>query len=282
MDPGAAWPIPMGLARTDYAESSVFRPQSLLREARRQRDLAEGSVPEVGLLDPDGDVVRWLQQAGRGCRSETWACYHTDLWETAAEGIPVGVVGNAVGAPFAVLVAEELFASGCELVVSVTSAGQLDPALTLPATILVDRALRGEGTSHAYLPPSHYVAGDAALLSAVADELAHCGFGTIRGGTWTTDAPFRETRSALQAAIAEGLQAIEMEVAGLYAFAQACHQPVVCFALVTNQMAQAEGDFEKGPDDGAPHALELAAAVARGWRSLRAPAGSENNAEATP
>jgi hypothetical protein len=120
------------LIRADHAEPSVFQPESLLREARRQRRRIEEPVPDVCLLDPDGDVVRHLQQTGRGRRSETWACYHTDLWQTEVAGIPVGVVGNAVGAPFAVLVAEELFASGCKFLVSVTSAGQLDPAMTLP------------------------------------------------------------------------------------------------------------------------------------------------------
>jgi uridine phosphorylase len=267
-----AWSVPIGLTRDDHGEPSVFRPEGLLREARRQRGLPEGTVPEVCLLDPDGDVVRWLQQTRRGHRSGIWACYHTQLFETVVEGIAVGVVGNAVGAPFAVLVAEELFASGCQLLVSVTSAGQLDPTLALPATILVDRALRGEGTSHAYLPAGRYVAADAALLSAVADELARSRLAAVRGGTWTTDAPFRETRSALAATAAAGLQAVEMECAGLYAFAEACGRPVVCFALVTNQMAQSEGDFEKGRDDGAPHALALTAATVRGWRTGRADA----------
>ena len=126
------WSAPPSLVRTDHAEDSVFQPESLLREARRQRGRVAEPVPHVCLLDPDGDVVRYLQQVGRGRRSESWACYHTDLWETEVEGIPIGIVGNAVGAPFAVLVAEELFASGCGLVVSVTSAGQLDPAMTLP------------------------------------------------------------------------------------------------------------------------------------------------------
>lgn len=129
--------------------------------------------------------------------------------------------------------------------------------------------MRGEGTSYAYLLPSRYADGDAHLLAAVSKELQCAGIDAIRGGTWTTDAPFRETRSALDAAAAEGLKAVEMEVAGLYAFAQARRKPVVCFALVTNQMAQVEGDFEKGPDDGAGHALALAAAAARGWRTLR-------------
>jgi hypothetical protein len=124
--------IPASFARADHAEPSVFQPERLLREARRQRGLDANSVPAICLLDPDGDVVRWLQQTGRGRRSEKWACYHTNLWETEVEDGPVGVIGNAVGAPFAVLVAEELFASGCGLVVSVTSAGQLDPVMTLP------------------------------------------------------------------------------------------------------------------------------------------------------
>jgi uridine phosphorylase len=128
--------------------------------------------------------------------------------------------------------------------------------------------LRGEGTSYAYLRSAPYVAGDPRLLNAVAQELQHSGIEAIRGGTWTTDAPFRETRTAIAAAAAGGLKAIEMEVAGLYAFARARGRPVVCFALVTNQMAQIEGDFEKGPDDGAGHALALTATAARGWRSL--------------
>ena len=132
MDPDAVLSVPLGLVRTDYAEPSVFQPESLLREARRQRRRHEQPVPEVCLLDPDGDVVRYLQQTGRGHRSQSWGCYHTELWETEVDDSPVGVIGNAVGAPFAVLVAEELFASSCGLLVSVTSAGQLDPAMTLP------------------------------------------------------------------------------------------------------------------------------------------------------
>jgi uridine phosphorylase len=282
MDLRAVQSTPIGLVRTDHAERSVFRPEGLLREARRQRNLPDGNVPDVCLLDPDGDVVRWLRQSGTGCCSESWACYHTRLWEIDVEGIRVGVVGNAVGAPFAVLVAEELFASGCGLIVSVTSAGQLDPTLTLPATILVDRALRGEGTSYAYLPPNLDAAGDEVLLSAVADELARAGVVFVRGGTWTTDAPFRETRTALDAAAAQGARAVEMEVAALYAFARACRRPVVCFALVTNQMAQDEGDFEKGADNGARHALALVAAAARGWREYREGAGPTTAPGGTP
>ena len=258
--------------RNDHQEPSVFAPEGLLREARRQRNLPDGNVPEVCLLDPDGDLVRFVQATRQGRRSATWACYHTELWETEVEGRTVGIIGNAVGAPFAVLVAEEVFASGGKLLVSVTSAGQLDPTLPLPCTLLVQRALRGEGASFAYLPPGDHVAGNVQLLAAVSAELQRSGIPAINGSTWTTDAPFRETRSAIASAQAAGAQAVEMEIAGLYAFAQACQKPVVCFALITNQMAQAGNDFEKGADNGASHALALVAAASRAWSSF-APVG---------
>lgn len=142
--------------------------------------------------------------------------------------------------------------------------------------------MRGEGTSYAYLPESRYAEGDEPLLDAVARELRRSGIDAVRGATWTTDAPFRETGSAIAAASAQGLQAIEMEVAALYAFARARQRPVVCFAMVTNQMAQSEGEFEKGPDDGAGLALSLVAAAARAWMPLAGDPSSGHANRHTP
>ena len=253
------------LARTDFDEPSVFLPENLLREARRQRGLPAGRVPAVCLLDPDGDMVRHLAGKGRADRSESWACYHTELWETERDDLRIGIVGRAVGAPFAVLVAEQLFASGCELLVSVTSAGQVAPNLQPPCFILIDRALRGDGTSANYVPPSPFIDADPDIIERASRGVTRLAFPTLRGATWTTDAPFRETRTALAAAAAAGVLAVEMEAAALYAFGQARNHPVICFAHVTNQMAQIDGDFEKGPFDGAEASLAVVTAAAAGW-----------------
>jgi uridine phosphorylase len=252
------------LRRSDQDERSVFLPENLMREARRQLALPVGRVPAVCLLDPDGDVVRHLRQSGQATRCECWACYHTELWETAVGELPIGIVGCAVGAPFAVLIAEQLFVSGCELLVSVTSAGQVAPDLPLPCVILIDRALRAEGTSAAYLPPAPYAAGEPGLLARAAIGLERAGLPFLCGPVWTTDAPYRETATVLGAAAAAGILAVEMEAAALYAFAAARRRPVVCVAHATNQMAQVEGDFEKGPTNGVDLTLALAAAVAAG------------------
>ncbi len=251
--------------RGDYAEPSVFLPENMLREARRQRQLPLGAVPEVCLLDPDGDIVRHLVREGRAERSPSWACYHTELWEATDDTLRFGLVGGAVGASFAVLVAEELFASGCECIISVASAGQIAADLEPPCMILIDRALRGEGTSHAYLPPAPAVNADQDLIAAVDGFLRDNIVPTRRGTTWTTDAPFRETRTALATAEAAGAVVVEMEAAALYALAVARDRPVICFAHVTNTMGVAEGDFEKGPYEGAVQALSVVSAASRGW-----------------
>ena len=46
------------LANKDPSAPSVFRPAALLREARRQKDLATADVPAICILDPDGDLAR--------------------------------------------------------------------------------------------------------------------------------------------------------------------------------------------------------------------------------
>ena len=68
------------LALKDTKAPSVFQPANLLREARRQRGLDHADVPELCLLDPDGDMLRYLKCAGVAEQISHWACYHTEMW----------------------------------------------------------------------------------------------------------------------------------------------------------------------------------------------------------
>jgi uridine phosphorylase len=262
-DPDGLPPI---LVDKDYAAASVFTPSNLLREARRQKGLAAAPVPEICVLDPDGDILRRLRRSGQARRLCSWACYHTELYAFDHEGEGFGIIGCAVGAAFAVLLAEELFACGCRFLVSVTSAGQILAQGQTPYFVLIDRALRDEGTSYHYLPPSEFAEADRRLAAAALDKLKDAGQQIYRGAAWTTDAPFRETEVAIRQARARGILAVEMEAAALYAFAAARRKAVLCFAHVSNRMAVKSGDFEKGDADGSDAALAVIAAAARGWR----------------
>jgi uridine phosphorylase len=269
IDPRPQEELPPILSHKHHAASAVFRPENLLREARRQRKLPNLAVPEVCVLDPDGDIVRALRADGRGQPFQGWACYHTEMLAFDLDGERVGIVGCAVGAPFAVLVAEQMFASGCRLLISLTSAGRIAADLPEEAFfMLIDRALRDEGTSYHYLPATQAFAhADPELAERAARNLAASGLRILRGAVWTTDAPFRETVEAIEVAADEGVLAVEMEAAALYAFAEARRVPVLCLAHVTNRMAQSEGDFEKGDADGTKEALDVLTAVLQSWRA---------------
>ena len=257
--------LPPILRHKHYAQPSQFLPENLLREARRQKGLADHSLPAICVLDPDGDIVRNLVATGRAQLHAAWACYHTQLYTFEVAGIHYGIVGCAVGAAFAVLVAEELFAAGCELLISVTSSGQILPTAAPPFFMLITHALRDEGTSYHYLPPADYAQLAPELLSLLTATFAAGPLAVYNAATWTTDAPFRETAAAIDAAKAAEIWAVEMEAAALYAFAQARRKPVICFAHVTNQMGTIEGDFEKGEADGSRDALDLISATAQAW-----------------
>ena len=255
--------LPPILADKRYEAPSAFTPESLLREARRQKAASILPVPDVCLLDPDGDMVRRLKADGRARRHDGWACYHTDLYVFEEGGLTFGIVGCVVGSSFAVLVAEELFASGCGLLISVTSSGQLTPVQAPPYFILIDRALRDEGTSYHYMPADAFSHAPEPLMGVLENAFDDLDVPVLRGATWTTDAPFRETDDAIQTMRRRGLLAVEMEAAALYAFAKARGKPVVCFAHVTNQMGQIEGDFEKGHADGTTDALRVVVRAAK-------------------
>lgn len=260
-------PRPPILSNKHYTEPSVFTAENLLREARRQKSLPRACVPRICLLDPDGDIMRWLVATRRAERDPHWACYHTELLTFARDDTQFGVIGCAVGASFAVLVAEELFASGCELLISVTSAGQIVGINNPPYFVLIEKALRDEGASYHYLPPGDFSYIAPGLLAALEPVVTQTPVPMYRGATWTTDAPFRETASAVAYCRDLAIMAVEMEAAALYAFAEAKEKSIVCLAHVTNRMARSEGDFEKGIAGGSQDALEVVSLVARAWLS---------------
>jgi uridine phosphorylase len=240
-----------------YNESSVFLPQNLLREARRQKKIPECNVPAVCILDPDGDLADYLLKRKLATKSKCWACYHSELYTFQTGSQDVGIIPCIVGSSYAVLVAEQLFVSGCKLLISITSAGIISQPDNNKRFALITSAIRDEGTSYHYLPADK----PARISQHVYDILNSKGqnpdcpyFDCI---SWTTDAPYRETPSAISEMKSKNITCVEMEASALYALAEVKQYNIVCFAHLTNSMAQVEGDFEKGEEFGSIDSLHL-------------------------
>ncbi|MDN5216869.1 nucleoside phosphorylase [Fulvivirgaceae bacterium BMA12] len=239
----------------NYLEPSVFKPENLLREARRQKTIPDCKIPRVCILDPDGDIVDYLIKSKKASLNRCWSCYHTKMYAFEHDGMELGIIGSAVGASFAVLLAEQMFVSGCELLISMTSAGVINPPAKDIRFILINESLRDEGTSYHYLPPGEKAAINPALRQQLQPLMNKPGLATAEGNSWTTDAPYRETKTSIEYAKNQGVTAVEMEASALYAFAKAHQKNVVCFAHLTNNMAQDTEDFEKGTENGSIDSL---------------------------
>ncbi len=243
----------------NHTDEPVFLAGNMLESARIQKNLPSLTVPEGCLLDFDGELVDYLVASCRATLEPSWPCFHTRLYLWHVNDTEYGIIGGTVGASFAVLVAEELFALGCKALVTISSAGLIAENLQPPLFLLIDKALRDEGTSYHYLPQQRFAFASPPLVDAVAHRLTEVGVLFRQGSSWTTDAPFRETSELITARREEGITAVEMEAAALLAMGTALNKPVICFAHITNSMATRDDDFEKGGDDGHETALRVCA-----------------------
>ena len=251
------------LVNKDFLAPSVFQPENLLREARRQKNISNCNVPKICVLDPDGDLAKYLIDKEEATENKCWACYHSSLYSFTSNGIEIGIIPCIVGASYAVLVAEQLFVSGCQSLISITSAGIITPPSNNKRFALITESIRDEGTSYHYLPEGQASTISQALLQKLNKYTSNANCPWFPAKSWTTDAPYRETTLAISAMEKENVCCVEMEAAALYAFAHAKNKQVICFAHLTNTMAQEEGDFEKGAHFGSIDSLNLLGEVIR-------------------
>lgn len=197
----------------DLAEEGVLEPSAIYQPS---------VVPDTVVL---AFLPRTVQEVGqregsRVCRRLSENLDPRPLYERDHRGQRIGFAYPSMGAPFTVMIMEELIARGVQRFVAVGSAGVLVPDLVLGHPFVVTSALRDEGTSPQYAPPSPVIDADPLGVQACEEVLAESGIGYSAGRVWTTDAIFRETRGRVRRRIAQGCAMVDMEAASIAAVAR--------------------------------------------------------------
>lgn len=125
-----------------------------------------------------------------------------------------------LGCPAAGGMMEELGFLGITNFFACGSAGQIDSSLDPTEFVLVTKAIRDDGFSYHYLQPSVYAETDKELTTKLADYLDKNNYLYNLSATWTTDAFFRETPSAVELRKSQGAVCVEMECSGWCAVAK--------------------------------------------------------------
>lgn len=246
-------------------EPSVFTAARLMEDCRRIRSVPVDVVPPICVLEFDGDLTDWLVAEGVATRFSSWACFHTTMFTMELEGVRCGIVARTIGGPYAVLIAEQLHDSGAKIIIGLTSAGRLAPYLPLPCLVVATAAIRDEGTSYHYLQPSSEVACPTPVVTHLERELAAgTGWNVRSGKVWTTDAPYRETKTQIAKWADHQALAVEMQTASLFAFGAARQASVASVATVSNAVDHQGQQFDTGsPEDG----LRILRGIVRGAQS---------------
>ncbi|MCL2756242.1 MAG: nucleoside phosphorylase [Firmicutes bacterium] len=116
-----------------------------------------------------------------------------------------------IGAPNAAASVEELRWMGVTKFVGMGSAGCIDQNFDANKVLVVDKAIRDEGTSYHYLSPSLYIETSKDMTGRLSNFLQSKNIGFANGITWTTDAFYRETKSRIEKRISQGAVCVEME-----------------------------------------------------------------------
>jgi len=125
-----------------------------------------------------------------------------------------------IGSPMAAGIIEELGYYGIQNFIAYGTAGCIDKNFDTETMLVVERAIRDEGTSYHYLPPSLYIETDVIITNAIEQVLIRHSIKYEKGTTWTTDALYRETIKRTSKRLEQGAVSVEMECAGFAAAAK--------------------------------------------------------------
>ena len=157
--------------------------------------------------------------------------------------------------------AEELAVMGTKKMILMTWGGTLQPNLKPGDIVVCNRAIRDEGASHHYLPSAKYIDADTALVEELVTALRARGAQCSVGTTWTTDAPYRETREEVIQYQSEGVKTVEMESAGLFTVGQVRSVQTASIVIGMDSLASLHWQTPERLDD-IMHSLETVYAAA--------------------
>ncbi len=197
----------------DPARRAVIEPSELITPS----DVPEHCVPCFF-----GDVIDELVESGRAREA---ACMRSEmgrhpLYVVNFGGRDVAVYQPGITAAFAAAMLDEVIAHGCRKFIACGAAGVLDRNISAGHIIVPRSAVRDEGASYHYMPPSREVDADPAGVAAIERVLRDHGRAYTVGKTWTTDAFYRETPDKVALRRSEGCITVEMEAAAFFAVAR--------------------------------------------------------------
>ena len=195
----------MLLEEFDPERRAVINPDQVVKPVENMPEVAVNCFSrktfERMLEDLDTEIITWNGTANG----------EEPVYRAVYKGMPIALFILDVGAPVSVGMLEEVFQMGVQKVVVFGTCGVLDSRIEDCSIIIPDRALRDEGTSYHYAPPSDEIEVNQKSMKMFTELLDELHVKYTVGKTWTTDSFYRETPEKVKRRKAAGCICVDME-----------------------------------------------------------------------
>ena len=227
----------MLLQEFDPAETAIFNPSMVFQPVEGMPKVAVSCFSFVTFermlaLFPEAEIIAEMK-----CASQRFPVY-----KVRYRDVELALYMSGVGAPLCVGNQEEIYALGAECLVLFGTCGVLDRNIGDCAVILPNCAMRDEGTSYHYAPPSDEIAVNARYGELFLDLMQELNVPCVTGKCWTTDSMYRETREKTARRKASGCVCVDMECASVASVAQFRGKEALHFFYAADNLDSAEWD----------------------------------------
>ena len=247
----------MLLHEFDPAETAIFNPSMVFEPLPCMPKVAVSCFSCVTFermlaLFPDAEVIATMK-----CASQQFPVYRVRYRD-----VDIALYMSGVGAPLCVGNQEEIYALGVECLVLFGTCGVLDGSIGDCAVILPTSAMRDEGTSYHYAPPSDEIRVNVRHGQTFLNLMEELHVSCVTGKCWTTDSMYRETREKTARRRAAGCVCVDMECASVAAVAAFRGKEALHFFYAADNLDAQEWDPRSLSNDAKLDEKDRIAAIA--------------------
>lgn len=210
-----------------WKEKSILSIEKLVDWKKKMKPYNFTSLPETVIIDGSGNKESYWARINS---KKLKGIKGNHIVSKNGKYLMSSNIGN--GAPELILVCEELRCLGVKNFIFIGLGGIIAPKIKEGSYHLISKAYSGTGTAQYYSENEVFHQQSSAWSQNILKEIS-CNESTC----FSTDAPFRETKSLIQELKKNEVQLIEMECAALYAFAEYYSLNSICFLIGADKIS---------------------------------------------
>ncbi|MEF9992638.1 MAG: nucleoside phosphorylase [Romboutsia sp.] len=184
------------------------------------------------------------------------------IYKVNYQGIDVALFMSYVGAAGCIAIIEDILAMGAEKLIVFGTCGVLDSSIDDCSVIIPNMAIRDEGTSFHYAPPSDEIAVNLKYIDVFTNILDYHKLKYNIGKVWTTDGIYRETRDKVKLRKSQGCTCVDMECSAISALAQFREKDIFHFFYAADNLDCEEWDARSLSNEANPLQKDKIATIA--------------------